>query len=64
VLEEYCKAIDFLTIDDSQRLRRKVETLKITKSDMEELKQKASAWDDVRREIDEIRELIHHNDNK
>jgi hypothetical protein len=31
---------------------------------MDELKQKASAWDDVRREIDEIRELIHHNDNK
>jgi hypothetical protein len=22
------------------------------------------AWDDVRREIDEIRELIHHNDKK
>jgi len=54
----YIYAIDALTIDDSQRLRREVETLKITKTDMDELKQKAQAFDDFRRELDEIRALL------
>jgi hypothetical protein len=37
LLEQYTKAIDGLTIDPANRLRRKVETLQIEKSELEML---------------------------
>jgi integrase len=39
-LEEYQKAIDLLTIDQSQRLQRKVETLELEKNQFEQLRAK------------------------
>jgi integrase len=47
-LEEYIKAIDYLTIDDSNKLRREVEHYKV----------KASQFDSLRAEIDQIKELL------
>jgi integrase len=40
LLEEYQKAIDLLTIDQSQRLQRKVETLELEKNQFEQLRAK------------------------
>ncbi len=48
LLAEYIKAIDFLTIDDSNKLRREVQHYKV----------KASQFDSLRAEIDELKELI------
>jgi integrase len=48
LLEEYKKAIDFLTIDDSNKLRREVEHYKV----------KASQFEELRAEIDQLRGLI------
>lgn len=46
LLEEYSKAIDSLTINEENRLRKKVEELTVEKSQMQQLKS----------EIDEIRQ--------
>jgi hypothetical protein len=47
LLEEYTKAINFLTIDDSNKLRREVEHYKV----------KASQFDELKKEIDSLREI-------
>jgi hypothetical protein len=38
LLEEYVKAIDYLTIDESNKLRREVETLRVEKNSWEALR--------------------------
>jgi integrase len=43
LLSEYVKAIDFLTIDDSNKLRREVETLRVEKNSWESLRDEVSA---------------------
>jgi integrase len=48
LLAEYVKAIDFLTIDDSNKLRREVDHYKV----------KASQFDSLRAEIDQLKEMI------
>jgi integrase len=48
LLEEYVKAIDYLTIDDLNKLRREVEHYKV----------KASQFDSLKAEIDQLKEMI------
>lgn len=48
LLAEYRKAIDFLTIDDSNKLRHEVETLRIEKS----------SWESLREEVDGLKQLL------
>jgi integrase len=48
LLAEYVKAIDFLTIDDSNKLRREVEHYKV----------KSSQFEELRKEIDQLKGLI------
>jgi hypothetical protein len=48
VLEEYLKAEPYLTIDSSLRLQQEVETLRVQKSEMDELKA----------EIDKVKALL------
>jgi hypothetical protein len=48
LLDEYLKAVDLLTIDDNNRLRRKVEELTIKTSDISALKN----------QIDELRDMF------
>jgi integrase len=48
LLSEYCKAIDALTINEENRLRRKVEQLTVEKSQMDRLQ----------KEVDKIKQLI------
>lgn len=50
LLAEYTKAIDFLTIDDSNKLRREVQHYKV----------KASQFDELRAEIESLREMINN----
>jgi len=40
----FIAAIDYLTIDDTQRLKRENETLKVKKSEIEQLKEQAEAY--------------------
>jgi hypothetical protein len=47
LLEEYCKAIDYLTIDPTFRMSQEIQTLKVEKSEMEMLKQKMAEYDKV-----------------
>ena len=48
LLDEYCKAIDYLTINEENRLRIKVEKLTVEKSQMDRLQQ----------EVDKIKSLM------
>jgi hypothetical protein len=48
LLEEYTKAIDYLVIDDSNKLRREVETLRVEKS----------SWEALRVEVDNLKALL------
>lgn len=48
LLDEYLKAVDLLTIDDNNRLRRKVEELTIRASDISALKN----------QLDELRDVV------
>lgn len=48
LLAEYEKAIDFLTIDDSNKLRREVETLRVEKS----------SWESLREEVEGLKHLL------
>ena len=43
----YLDAIDFLTIDDSQRLKRENEMLRVKKSEIEELKQQVAEYKNI-----------------
>jgi site-specific recombinase XerD len=47
LLEEYCKAIDYLTIDPTFRMSQEIQTLRIEKSEIELLKQKMAEYDKV-----------------
>jgi hypothetical protein len=48
LLAEYVKAIDFLTIDDSNKLRREVETLRVEKN----------SWESLREEVEGLKTLL------
>jgi integrase len=50
LLEEYCKAIDALTINEENRLRKKVEELTVEKSQMDRLES----------QVNELRRLVSH----
>jgi integrase len=47
LLEEYFKAIDYITIDPTFRMSQEIQTLRIEKSEMELLKQKMQEYDRV-----------------
>jgi seryl-tRNA synthetase len=46
LLEEYLKAVDLLTINEENRLRKKVEVLKAKRDEIEMLKRQAQQKDD------------------
>jgi integrase len=48
LLEEYVKAIDFLTIDSTNRVKR----------ENERLRKERSEWDELRKEIDQVKALL------
>lgn len=48
VLQEYLKAEPYLVIDDSARLKRRVQTLEVEKN----------SWEELRKEVDGLKELL------
>jgi integrase len=46
LLQEYLKAVDALTVNEENRLRRENQTLKVNKSEIELLKEKAEKYED------------------
>jgi hypothetical protein len=47
LLEEYGKAIDYLTIDPTFRLTQEIQTLKIEKSRMEKIEERLTEFDNA-----------------
>ncbi|HYA82839.1 MAG TPA: site-specific integrase, partial [Candidatus Bathyarchaeia archaeon] len=58
LLEEYIRAIDFLTIDDENRLRDKVETLHDKDKEIQELRAKMAKMEESRLKITELLEVM------
>jgi hypothetical protein len=56
LLQEYLKAVDSLTIDDSQRLRRENETLKIKKSEIEQLREQVEQYKSMQPDLQSLAE--------
>ena len=48
LLEEYCKAIDYLTIDPTFRMSQEIQTLRVEKS----------SWESLREEVEGIKALL------
>jgi hypothetical protein len=52
LLEEYLKAVDMLTINEENRLRKQVEYLKIEKSEIEKLRDEVEGFRRLKPEMD------------
>jgi hypothetical protein len=53
----YIDAIDYLTINQESRLRRENETLKIKKSEKEQLKEQVEKYKNIESEMDDLRKM-------
>jgi hypothetical protein len=51
LLQEFLKVVDLLTIDESQRLKRENEMLKVKKSEIEQLKEQVEEYKDFKLSI-------------
>lgn len=54
LLAEYTKSIDYLVIDDSNKLRLELQTLKVEKSN----------WEAMRKDLDRLKEMFLNPNNK
>jgi integrase len=66
ILQEYMKAVDFLTINEENRLRRKVETLTEKQDEIQKMKDKhqqemASMREEMNKQFNQIMSIIQQN---
>jgi hypothetical protein len=67
LLQEYLKALDLLTINETNRLRKEVDTLKQKEDEIESLKERLNSYDSqamkLNEQIEELRRIYLRNTN-
>ena len=66
ILQEYMKAVDFLTINEENKLRRKVETLTEKQDEIQKMKEEyeqemKSMRDEMNKQFSQVMAIIQHN---